>query len=178
MDLKTPSSQATGLDVELQNAASACALAEVWFGGRQDLGDLVVVTVSEGIGTAIFANGQLLRGRNRTWPASSATSRSRSRGGPPCRCGNRGCWEVFASNTAALRYYAEEGSNGDPLGFVELLARAERRTSRGPAAALERMARKPRPRRRAAVCRPGARIAHFFVGEVTRAWSKIRPRRF
>ena len=27
--------------------------------------------------------------------------------GPVCGCGQRGCWEVFASSTAALRYYAE-----------------------------------------------------------------------
>jgi predicted NBD/HSP70 family sugar kinase len=27
--------------------------------------------------------------------------------GPVCGCGARGCWEVFASSNAALRYYAE-----------------------------------------------------------------------
>src|SRR2546425_11024393 len=30
--------------------------------------------------------------------------------GLECRCGNRGCWEVYASNSAAARYYAESTS--------------------------------------------------------------------
>ncbi len=32
LDLRTPLEKATGLPVELENAANACALAEVWFG--------------------------------------------------------------------------------------------------------------------------------------------------
>ena len=27
--------------------------------------------------------------------------------GPVCSCGNRGCWEVYASNTATINYYSE-----------------------------------------------------------------------
>jgi len=45
-DLKTPLEEATGLPVELENAANACALAEIWFGGRSEAAqDLVAVTV-------------------------------------------------------------------------------------------------------------------------------------
>ena len=44
--------------------ANACALSEVWFGESDGVHDLVVVNVSEGIGTGIFANGRLLRGAN------------------------------------------------------------------------------------------------------------------
>ncbi|MEG9439077.1 ROK family protein, partial [Edaphobacter sp. HDX4] len=39
-------------------------LVEVWFGDSDGLNDLVVVNVSEGIGTGIFSNGRLLRGSN------------------------------------------------------------------------------------------------------------------
>jgi len=38
VDLKTPFERATGLDVELENAANACVLSEVWFGKREGSG--------------------------------------------------------------------------------------------------------------------------------------------
>ena len=62
--IKSRIQRATGLHVEMDNVANACALSEVWFGDSDGLHDLVVVNVSEGIGTGIFANGQLLRGAN------------------------------------------------------------------------------------------------------------------
>ena len=30
--------------------------------------------------------------------------------GPPCCCGKRGCWERFASNSAAVDYYVSGGA--------------------------------------------------------------------
>jgi predicted NBD/HSP70 family sugar kinase len=44
--------------------------------------------------------------------------------GPPCACGGRGCWEVYASNRAALRYYHEASTAADGLNFQDLLALA------------------------------------------------------
>ena len=46
------------------DAANACVLAEMWFSNTERVRDLVVVTVSEGVGTGIFANGQLVLGMN------------------------------------------------------------------------------------------------------------------
>ena len=62
-DLRVPIEKACGLDVELENAANACALAAVWF-DHMDSRNLVVVTVSEGIGTGILVNGRLARGQS------------------------------------------------------------------------------------------------------------------
>ena len=56
--------EATGLPIAVDNVANACALSEVWFGYSDSMLDLVVVNVSEGIGTGIFANGRLLRGED------------------------------------------------------------------------------------------------------------------
>ena len=47
VDLRTPIVKETGLEVEMENAASACVLAEVWFERTDHCRDLVVVTVSE-----------------------------------------------------------------------------------------------------------------------------------
>src|SRR5438874_12268744 len=43
-DLKTSIEKATGLPVELENAANACVLAEIWFGHAEKIRDMVVIT--------------------------------------------------------------------------------------------------------------------------------------
>jgi predicted NBD/HSP70 family sugar kinase len=123
-DLKGPIEEATGIRVELENAANACVLAEVWFGhAAEKVPDLVVLTVSEGVGTGIFSNGQLVRGANGM--AGEFGHVSLDPDGPECACGRRGCWEVYASNRAALRYYHEESSAKDGPTFQDLLALGE-----------------------------------------------------
>ncbi|MGO9642477.1 MAG: ROK family protein [Candidatus Acidiferrales bacterium] len=122
-DLKGPIEKATGIRVELENAANACALAEIWFGGSEKLHDLVVVTISEGLGTGIFTNGQLARGL--TGMAGEFGHVPLDPNGLPCSCGGRGCWEVYASNSAALRYYRELGATSGNPSFQDLLANAD-----------------------------------------------------
>jgi predicted NBD/HSP70 family sugar kinase len=122
-DLKSAIEQATNLRVELENAANACVLAEVWFGHTEKIRDMVVVTVAEGLGTGVFTNGQLARGLNGM--AGEFGHVSVDPDGPQCGCGGRGCWEVFASNTAALRYYDESMASADSLSFGDLLNLAD-----------------------------------------------------
>jgi hypothetical protein len=63
VDLATPLKKLTGLTVELENAANACALTELWSGRHgEGLSNLIAVTVSDGIGVGMIMNGQLLRG--------------------------------------------------------------------------------------------------------------------
>jgi predicted NBD/HSP70 family sugar kinase len=170
VDLKTPIARATGLDVELENAANACVLAQVWFGEPDEPGDIVVVTISEGIGTGVYANHQLIRGRGGM--AGEFGHVTLDPGGPLCRCGNHGCWEVFGSNSAALRFYADDdGAPAGRLNFSELLSRASAGDERA-CRALDRMA--------AWLGRGAALLSNglapellIFVGEVTRAWSRV-----
>ena len=171
IDLQTPIAEATGLDVELENAANACALAEVWFGGQHEVSDLVVVTVSEGVGTALFVNGQLVRGRSDM--AGEFGHMTLDPAGPRCRCGNRGCWEVFASNTAALRYFAQETRSDKSPSFTELLSLADNDDEHA-CRALETMARWL-GRGAAILCTGLAPASLIFVGEVTRAWPRVHP---
>jgi predicted NBD/HSP70 family sugar kinase len=122
-DFKTAMEQSTGMRVELENAANACALAEVWFGHMEGVRDFVVVTVSEGIGTGVMANGQLLRGRDGM--AGEFGHVTLDPQGPLCACGARGCWEVYGSNRAALRYYQELNPGSGNLTYQQLLALAD-----------------------------------------------------
>src|SRR6266545_4925206 len=60
IDLKGPVERATGIAVELENAANACAIAEASTGAHREHRDLIVVTVSEGIGTGIISGGRVV----------------------------------------------------------------------------------------------------------------------
>ncbi len=122
-ELRQPIEAATGMRVELENAANACVLSEVWFGHAEHERDLVVVTVSEGIGTGLFVNGQLGKGAHGM--AGEFGHVPLEPEGLPCACGGRGCWEVYGSNRAALRYYHESGSAQEGPTFEELMSLAE-----------------------------------------------------
>jgi predicted NBD/HSP70 family sugar kinase len=182
-DLKTPLEKATGLPVELENAANACALAEIWFGQRTEgVRNLVAVTVSEGIGSGLILNHQLVRGS--TGMAGEFGHITIVEDGLECRCGNRGCWEVYASNSAAVRYYAQSTSS----------VRNGRAGSRSPAQVptfddVLRLAEQNDPRAVEAI----NQMAHYLgvgvalivtglapdiivvVGEVTRVWAQVGP---
>ena len=137
VDIRRPIADATDLEVELENAANACVLAEVWFNRAEECRNLVVLTVSEGIGTGLLANGELVRGLNGM--AGEFGHVPLEPDGPPCGCGSRGCWEVFASNRAALRYYFESHAESESLTFSDLLSRADQGDSQA-SKALDRMA--------------------------------------
>jgi predicted NBD/HSP70 family sugar kinase len=137
LSLKAKMERATGLRVKMDNVANACALSEVWFGSTDGMHDLVVVAVSEGIGTGIFANGQLLRGENGM--AGEFGHIQIDHNGPRCACGNNGCWEMLASNRAAISYYSELASPSSPISFDALL-KLSQTGDRHAVAALTRMA--------------------------------------
>jgi predicted NBD/HSP70 family sugar kinase len=119
LSIKSRIQRATGLRVEMDNVANACALSEVWFGNSDGMHDLVVVNVSEGIGTGIFANGQLLRGDSGMAGEFGHVQIDPS--GPLCTCGNHGCWETLASNRSALRHYNDLGPSVSAANFDHLL---------------------------------------------------------
>jgi predicted NBD/HSP70 family sugar kinase len=137
LSLKAKMEKATGLRVTMDNVANACALSEVWFGRSDSHHDLVVVNVSEGIGTGIFANGQLLRGENGM--AGEFGHIQIAPDGPRCACGNRGCWEMLASNRAAIRYYMEMASLTSAPTFEGLL-KLSQNGDKAAVGALTRMA--------------------------------------
>jgi predicted NBD/HSP70 family sugar kinase len=122
-DIKGAVEKGTGLAVELDNAANACLLAETWFGRMDGVRNAVLVTVSEGIGTGILANGQIVYGDHGM--AGEIGHIPIDPNGPQCGCGARGCWEMFASSRAALRFYAESGAKTTVRTIDDLLRLAE-----------------------------------------------------
>jgi len=177
-DLKSELELATGLPVELENAANTCALAEIWSGSHsENVQNLIAVTVSEGIGVGMILNGQLVRGTSGL--AGEFGHVTIQEDGPLCSCGNRGCWEISASNGAARRYFAEaESSSTNSHGshrptFESILGMAQEGHPHA-SAALERMARQLG----AGVAMTVAGIAPdvvVIIGEVTQAWDRVGP---
>jgi predicted NBD/HSP70 family sugar kinase len=168
--IKSRVEAATGLPVAVDNVANACALSEVWFGYCSSNQDLVVVNVSEGIGTGIYANGRLLRGNSEG--AGEFGHIQIDKQGLRCGCGSHGCWETIASNRAALRYY-NEGSKNQATLFERLLELAEGGDPRA-LSALKKM------------CTALGRGLHMIicalspdeivvVGELTRLWQIALP---
>lgn len=82
--------------------------------------------------------------------------------------GSRGCWEVFGSNRAALRYYHESSAQGQGLSFPDLLSLAEQGNARA-AKALEKMAHYlGRGMRMIVAGLAPERI--IIIGDLTRSW--------
>jgi len=168
---------AVQLPVVVENAANACALAELWFGQHPDhVRHLIAITVSEGIGVGLLLNGQLVHGSH--CMAGEFGHVTVEDDGPPCHCGKNGCWERYASNAAAVRFYT--GEPGDPAasalpapGFDDLIRRAEGGEVRATAA-LERMARYL-GLGLAALATGLAPELIVVIGEVTRAWPLVGP---
>ncbi len=171
LDIRTPLFRATGLEVELENAANACALAEAWFGPNDSTRDLVVVTVSEGIGTGLFMNGQLVRGPGGMTGEFGHTTLEID--GPLCGCGNRGCWEMLASNRAAVRYYSPSQDRAKGPSYLELLALAGQGDVRAVNALDTQALYLGRGLRMLAAGL--APVAIVIVGEITRAWNRLGP---
>jgi len=171
LDIRNPIVKATGLEVELENAANACVLAAVWFDPSPGVRNLVVVTVSEGIGTGVLANGQLVRGLNGM--AGEFGHVPLDPLGPACGCGGRGCWEVFASNRAALRYYRESGAPDVNLGFIDLLNRADHGDEHA-AQALKTMAQYLGQGTRMIVAGLAPERI-MLIGDLTRSWHRFGP---
>lgn len=171
VDIRGPIARATGLDVAVENAANACVLAAVWFDRPEDVTDMVVVTVSEGIGAGILANGQLVHGFGGMAGEFGHVPVDPS--GPPCGCGSRGCWEVFASNRAAVRYYREATGGKDRVTFGELLGRADH-GDEAAAGALDQMAHHlGRGMRMIVAGVAPQRIV--VIGDLTRSWRRFGP---
>ncbi len=168
-DIAEAVQQATGFDVEMENAANACVLAAVWFDHIESR-NLVVVTVSEGIGAWMLVNGRLARGFSGM--AGEFGHVPLDPEGPVCSCGSRGCWEVFGSNRAALRYYFESSAQSG-LNFQDLLSLADQGDGRA-AKALEKMAHfLGRGMRMIVAGLDPEQIV--IIGDLTRSWHRFGP---
>jgi glucokinase len=107
-----------GRAVVVENDANASAWAEARFGAARGYRDVMLVAVGTGIGAAIIIGGELYRGR---WGIAGEPGHVRVvPEGRPCGCGNRGCWEQYASGSALVAE-ARDFARRTPEGAIRLL---------------------------------------------------------
>lgn len=101
------------LPVVIENDANAAAWAEWRFGAGQGENHLICVTLGTGIGGAVLVDGVLLRGKYGV--AGEFGHQTVVPGGIRCECGNKGCWEQYASGNALVREARELAASGSPV---------------------------------------------------------------
>lgn len=109
---------ALGVPCQLDNDANVAAYGEFRFGSGRGYRHELLVTVGTGIGGGIIIDGRLFRGANGY--AAEIGHVVVEPDGPPCGCGNRGCWEQVASGSAIGRLGREEVREhpGSTLGLL------------------------------------------------------------
>ena len=109
------------LPLIIENDANAAAWAEYRFGSARGHSVIVCVTLGTGIGGGLVVNGDVYRGAYGI--ACEYGHMTLVPDGRLCACGNRGCWEMYASGRALARD-ARELVDESPVAAARLLALA------------------------------------------------------
>jgi glucokinase len=116
--LKKEVEERVGLPVLVENDASAAAWAETHLGAARGHRNVMLITVGTGIGAGIVIDGEVYRGGSGM--AGEPGHYRVVPGGRPCGCGNRGCWEQYASGSALVAE-ARDLARRTPSAAVRLL---------------------------------------------------------
>lgn len=90
-----------GVTVVVENDANAAGWAEYAYGAGKGTSTMVMLTIGTGLGAAIVVNGELVRGAYGF--AAELGHLCLVPDGLPCGCGQKGCWEQYASGSALTR---------------------------------------------------------------------------
>jgi predicted NBD/HSP70 family sugar kinase len=105
--LRDPLAYRLSLPVWIENDVNALALAERWYGAGRPFSHFVCITVGEGIGAGVVIHGEIYRGA--FGGAGELGHITIDPDGPVCRCQERGCLEVYASDRFLLEEAARLG---------------------------------------------------------------------
>ncbi len=114
------------LPVIVENEANAGAYGEQKFGVGKSFSNIIYISVGIGIGVGLILNGKLYKGNNGF--SGELGHMTIQVDGLPCRCGNQGCWELYASERALVK--RAEGRNivakpGEDISLEGLTSLAE-----------------------------------------------------
>lgn len=91
------------------NDANCAVIGEQWRGAAKECRNVIMITIGTGVGGGIIVQDQLLLGA--VGIAGELGHFTVKKDGIPCTCGNRGCYERYASTTALVRRVTERLGN-------------------------------------------------------------------
>ena len=101
--------------VYIGNDANVAALAESVAGAAKGVQHSVTVTLGTGVGGGVVINGKVYSGFN--FAAAELGHMTIMMDGEQCTCGNKGCWEAYASASALIRQ-TQEAAKEHPESLV------------------------------------------------------------
>jgi len=104
-------SSALSLPVYVENDANCAALAEALFGAAVGSNNSVTITLGTGIGGGIVVDGKIYSGS--FFGAGEVGHHVIKMDGELCSCGQKGCWEAYASAAALIRDAARVGLDAE-----------------------------------------------------------------
>ncbi|MGG0718746.1 ROK family transcriptional regulator [Robertmurraya massiliosenegalensis] len=107
INLKAVLQEKYNVPIIIENEANAGAYGEKLFGAGKEANNLVYVSVGIGIGVGLILNNHLYRGNNGF--SGELGHMTIDISGEKCGCGNKGCWELYASEQALLKSANEAG---------------------------------------------------------------------
>lgn len=111
------------LPIIVENEANAGAYGEFIYGAGQNSKELIYISASIGIGVGLILDGKLYKGlRGFSGEFGHMTI---EKDGLACRCGNRGCWELYASENALIEASEQHGLKNHSI--TDLVTKAEMR---------------------------------------------------
>lgn len=125
----------TGLRVVLENDANAAAFGEFGAGAGKEVRTLVMLTLGTGIGGGVVLDGKLWRGCFDN--AGEVGHMIIVPGGRPCPCGQRGCFERYASANAVAERLCEAVRGGEDSALGTRVAAGETLDARDVRAAAD-----------------------------------------
>jgi len=115
--------RALDLPVVVENNVNALSVAEQLFGQGRDFDNVLVVTVGNGVGAGLIADGAIVRGR--AGGAGDLGHVPVREDGPLCQCGNRGCLEAIIGQSALVNDARSIRLLGPDEGIDDLRALAD-----------------------------------------------------
>ena len=100
IDLKSFIQKKFNVPVFIENEANAGAYGEKVFGAAKNHDNMIYASIGTGIGIGVIINNDLYRGVGGF--SGEMGHMTIDFNGPKCSCGNRGCWELYASEKALL----------------------------------------------------------------------------
>ncbi|WP_286231140.1 ROK family transcriptional regulator [Neobacillus mesonae] len=105
INLKNDLEKEIGIDIYIENNANLCAFAERVF-VHHSTDNLLCATLYSGIGLGMMRNNDFFRGHNGY--AGEAGHMIVVPEGKQCECGNKGCWEKYASEASVFKQLSED----------------------------------------------------------------------